>query len=105
MSHFTVLVIGDNPEEQLAPFQENNMGDCPKEYMVFHEDDDCNSVDPETGKKGYWENPNRKWDWYSLGGRWAGFFLLKNGKDGIQGNHRRKELARITGEVVEELPA
>ena len=35
MSHFTVLVIGDNPEKQLAPFQENNMGDCPKEYLEF----------------------------------------------------------------------
>ena len=23
MSHFTVLVIGENPEEQLAPFDEN----------------------------------------------------------------------------------
>ena len=22
-------------------------------------------------------NPNRKWDWYSLGGRWTGFFLLR----------------------------
>ena len=23
MSHFTVLVIGDNPEDQLAPYNEN----------------------------------------------------------------------------------
>lgn len=33
--------------------------------------------DPETGKYGYWENPNRKWDWYQLGGRWRGYFKLK----------------------------
>ena len=26
--------------------------------------------DPETGKYGYWENPNAKWDWYEVGGRW-----------------------------------
>lgn len=47
MSHYTVGVIlentnGDNEklqkdlEKALAPFQENNMGDCPKEYMEFH---------------------------------------------------------------------
>ncbi len=35
MSHFTVTVIGSNAEEQLAKFQENNMGDCPKEYLEF----------------------------------------------------------------------
>jgi len=35
MSHFTVLVIGKDVEEKLAPFQENNMDDCPKEYLKF----------------------------------------------------------------------
>lgn len=76
MSHFTVLVIGDDIEKQLAPYQENNMGDCPKEYMQFTEDEDYD-VDEETGKKGYWSNPNTKWDWYSVGGRWTGYFKLK----------------------------
>jgi|GEM_PF-3746245 len=37
MSHFIVLVVGENPEEQLAPFQENNMGDCPEKYMQFND--------------------------------------------------------------------
>jgi len=37
MSHFSVLVIGENPEEQLKPFQENNMGNCPGEYLTFEE--------------------------------------------------------------------
>jgi hypothetical protein len=32
----------------------------------------------ENGKYGYWHNPNAKWDWYELGGRWTGFFKLKN---------------------------
>jgi len=40
MSHFTVLVIGDDVEDQLAPFQENNMGDCPEEYMEFADKED-----------------------------------------------------------------
>lgn len=84
MSHFTVLVIGENQEEQLAPFQENNMGDCPKEFMVFEEDEDYD-VDEETGKKGHWHNPNSKWDWYVLGGRWTGFFKLKTGVEAVVG--------------------
>lgn len=78
MSHFSVLVIGPNVEEQLAPYQENNMGDCPKQYLTFHEDEDAD-VDEETGKRGYWENSNAKWDYYRTGGRWAGFFKLKAG--------------------------
>jgi hypothetical protein len=41
--------------------------------------------DEETGKYGYWENPNAKWDWYQLGGRWAGFFRLKPGAKGENG--------------------
>lgn len=26
--------------------------------------------DPEKGEYGYWENPNKKWDWWLCGGRW-----------------------------------
>ena len=113
MSHFTVMVIGENPEEQLAPYQENNMGDCPKEYLEFNDmteslKDDWESEDEETkekykhdfdeyvteyhgykkaedGRYGYWENPNAKWDWYVLGGRWNGFFKMKPGSEGVVG--------------------
>ena len=38
MSHFITAVITKNPSDyhkELAPFQENNMGDCPKEYLEF----------------------------------------------------------------------
>lgn len=103
MSHFTVLVVGDSPEDRLAPFQENNMGDCPEEYLEFFDVtekyqkqyqeikqdyssfdafmSDCTGyeVDPKTLKYGYWENPRAKWDWYLLGGRWSGYFLLTDG--------------------------
>jgi len=190
MSHFTVLIVGEDPDGQLIPFQENNMGDCPEEYMKFHDKEDemreeyenekvvqymfkddgewlfqwdnkitkrigdilrsrlpslkntpvkkrasfnnglsdiadhlggikqleeaskklkeemigsgdlireekryqniyatfeefCQAHhgykgrDEKTGKYGYWENPNAKWDWYQLGGRWNGFFKMK----------------------------
>ena len=36
------------------------------------------------GKYGYWVNPNAKWDWYVLGGRWADFFTLKDGSTSNQ---------------------
>jgi hypothetical protein len=110
MSHFTVLVIGEDVEEQLAPFQENNMGDCPKKYMEFndmedemlkeYENDEYSSGellkekyssfdvfakeyhgykqrDAEKGRYGYWENPNKKWDWWVVGGRWTGMLKAK----------------------------
>lgn len=148
MSHFTVLVIGEDHDKQLAPFQENNMGDCPTKYLEFHETEtemlkeyenegteriimsngrkllpwdkefqnadafgiggNSHTVpedlerreipyketyptfeafvedwhgseerDAEKGVFGYWENPNKKWDWYQVGGRWTGAFKLK----------------------------
>lgn len=47
MSHFAVLVVGDDVEGQLAPYQENNMGDCPREYLEFN--------DVEAGIREKWE--------------------------------------------------
>lgn len=35
--------------------------------------------DKETGRFGYWENPNAKWDWWMFGGRWRGRLRAHNG--------------------------
>lgn len=109
MSHFTVGVFLDGTktlEELLAPYQENNMGDCPKEFMEFNDvTDECTKEyqdesdeikikystlenyieeyhgykkDEEFGRYGYWENPNKKWDWWQIGGRWSFSLLVKN---------------------------
>ncbi len=212
MSHFAVLVIGKNVGEKLAPYQENNMEDCPKEYLEFHDVEKeyrekyekesalefyCASSsswgqqidkksfielkESKVGKKiaievdnsmhyfqkgkkykgyytlegskrckgdqwfevievietghpdkdvcfqgrvsiqkisrpkkikhkdryttfkdfikdwaghekdsegryGYWENPNVKWDWHTMGGRWRGSFKLKDNKQGVLGS-------------------
>jgi len=86
MSHFTVVVrvpealvtelgVEKALAKMLAPYQENNLGDCPEEFLEFHEDRDC-EPDKKTGRRGYWENPNKRWDWYLIGGRWSGFFPL-----------------------------
>jgi len=141
MSHFTVLVCvqdkdGEMTVEEaiaaanalLEPFQENNMGDCPSEYMEFNEVDteeylktynmdkklqktyenfeeymyeEIGYKPNEDGKYGYWENPNAKWDWYSIGGRWTGFFPVKDNKNihvgepGVFGNKAKEGMADI----------
>jgi hypothetical protein len=89
--HFTVLVKGEDVEELLAPYQENNMGTCPEEFMEFeplslsdhgystHAEAIADGQPEKDGKAGYYHNPNSQWDWYVIGGRWNGFFLLKNG--------------------------
>jgi hypothetical protein len=186
VSHFLVLVVGDDVEGQLAPFQENNNGDCPQEYLAFNDcteevmndwENEMNQefypnrsyqdpeafeafeggiyhvknlygefnpdeifciygadretqklwfkvvsasmtddtrrnhelvlekIDPpimtpvkevyanideyaeekgykkENGRYGYYENPNAKWDWYIVGGRWSHCLKLKKNED------------------------
>jgi hypothetical protein len=144
MSHFTVLVIGENPEQQLAPFDEN---ESVPEYVRYTKEQliergkqeianyntnvyqkyladkeayaaDCRNPDHLTyletefpAKLGWTEeeiyqdaikhcepeelnaeggilstyNPLSKWDWYQLGGRWTGFFKMKEGCVGTIG--------------------
>jgi hypothetical protein len=174
MSHFAVMVIMpdgttmNNFDKRLvkilAPYQENNMGDCPRKYMEFEDNEDewrkdyeegtqervvmedgrllltwdkefersptekeieedpmrklskikdvpkhlvkrqvphkdlyetfelyvkewhgQRHRDPETKRYGYWHNPNTKWDWWEVGGRWSGYFTLKGRKTGLKG--------------------
>ena len=151
MSHFAVLVIGPNYVDQLAPFQENNCGTCPEEYLAFDDreaekteeyekgstqyvvmpdgtfalpweerfkvrsegssfdhteipdnlerrdipfnktyptleayaKDWCGMErDPEVGRFGFWSNPNAKWDWHEVGGRFADRLALADGEFG-----------------------
>lgn len=42
-----------------------------EEYCGYKERDSV------TNRYGRWENPNRKWDWWEVGGRWAGKLLIK----------------------------
>lgn len=165
MSHFTVTVRitgervarhgGSRDEalkEMLAPYQENNMGDCPRQFLEFVDSEDeylaeydtesiemvrcpdgvlryrwdevfrkpgtfgtgggshevptspgyevvqvahkdrfatfetfvadwhgVKERDPEKGRYGYWDNPNKKWDWWVVGGRWRGHYPVKAG--------------------------
>jgi len=47
-------------------------------YVLLGENDEVVKVVRRT-------NPNAKWDWYSIGGRWKGFFPLKPGTGGKLG--------------------
>ncbi|MBO5032669.1 MAG: hypothetical protein J6D08_12430 [Lachnospiraceae bacterium] len=40
------------------------------------------TYDEEMKDFGYWENPNAKWDWWQIGGRWKGFLKAKDGNKG-----------------------
>jgi hypothetical protein len=162
MSHFAVLVIGANPDAQLAPYHEYESTGRDDEYVtdvdvtdkiiaefnaakkvirladghMFDRYDDQfykngNFYLPEGATElemtadearqhgiGYESlehcvkeyyggfvrdglcyrrtNVRAKWDWYQIGGRWTGAFLLKPGKRGIVGK---------PGLMTEEAPA
>lgn len=53
-------------------------------YPTFEEymKDWCGyELDKEMNDYGYWENPNAKWDWYEIGGRWNKLLLVKDSVD------------------------
>ena len=151
MSHFTVIVIGENVDEQLAPYAEQ---EADPQYLKFNDVEDetlkefnekktkivllsdgtkhseyaeefrvlkgfeseyvypsdaviyeghfnelysdfeeymsewhsHKSRDEDTGRYGYWHNPNAKWDWFQIGGRWSGYFKPKAGTTGDLGS-------------------
>ena len=91
MSHFSVAVFShsiDEIDELLAPFNEDIEAGSP--YGEFVENNDSD-LDETTGKKGYWRNPNARWDWYTIGGRWRGLLKLLPGKSGTYGIDCAKE--------------
>lgn len=108
MSHFTVLVIGANPEQQLQPFHEYESTGIEDEFVkdiditdearaafVEHGEadqpfeqfaEDWYGYEPRAdGKVIKRTNPNSKWDWYQIGGRWSGLLKLKPGANGVVG--------------------
>lgn len=102
MSHFTVLVIGDDIDKQLAPFNEQpneDDEDCAPfmEWTAYGKNGEYRANTKEEAEKAcldagdtvedgpYYSNTQAKWDWYVIGGRWTGFFKLKEGAEGKLG--------------------
>jgi hypothetical protein len=65
-------------EKRMVPFKEtySTFEEFVKEWHGRKERDETYN------RYGYWQNPNAKWDWFEIGGRWAGFFKLKPGHTG-----------------------
>lgn len=115
MSHFTVLVPAKDQEELekvLLPYHEyestgikeytefvpEDMEDLREKFKEYGGDLTFDEFIPgwngaEKNSEGVWgriTNPNRKWDWWSIGGRWSGTLMLKSeaygkGENGVQG--------------------
>lgn len=125
MSHFNVLVIGEDLEAALQPFHEFECTGVNDQYVqdvdVTQEcAENADEEDPlglgyhgltdkqvsdesEVDRNGTHQfgfavvhdgklvkavnrtNPNKKWDWWVLGGRWTGKLLLKEGRTGTNG--------------------
>lgn len=120
MSHFVVMIIGNDVEEQLAPYHEFECTGINDQYVQdidqtaevleqLKESESLNDaleyfgldqktiydesqIDREGNHKyGYAilnkdsslklainrTNPNRRWDWWVVGGRWTGYFRVK----------------------------
>lgn len=96
MSHFSVAVFSRTLGEVdalLAPFAEDVDANSP--YAVFEESKEA-KYDPVAKKRGYWYNPNARWDWYRVGGGWAGKLCLKENRTGMYGSdYLADEVARL----------
>jgi len=71
---------GTHDYKQLAGYTEVEVP-FKKLYATF--DEFCSQYhsserDAEKGRHGYWRNPNAKWDWWVIGGRWSGHYPLKS---------------------------
>lgn len=110
MSHYLLLVVGDDPEGQLAIYDLKLKVNTFKQHLPQHEVErmaDAYQVGPSdidlllnymqdwTGFPGgidddglfFWcsQNPRGKFDWYIMGGRWCGYLKLKHGAHGELG--------------------
>lgn len=107
MSHFTVLVAADDEKDlkaKLQPYHEYECTGIKDEYVQFSVDEqtecerdflenqskfncktfaqymqDWHGYELHLGKWGRWTNPNKKWDWWVIGGRWGGLLKTKTG--------------------------
>ena len=109
MSHFSVAVLSHAPQDVetlLAPFDEST---CNPAYVEFEAADESMeeirraferekkpgetledfvsrwygyTYNAELDACGYLCNPNAKWDWWELGGRWSDTLKLKPGRKG-----------------------
>lgn len=66
------------PAKDFESFSQWAVRNYNKDRLELSEDGEVVNVTRRT-------NPNRKWDWYQVGGRWTPFFKLKEGCSGEKG--------------------
>ena len=85
---FEVKIVEDRSEETFNQWKEENPG-LNKKYNYENATEWLKEWHGFILKKGsgygYYHNPNAKWDGFEIGGRWTGYFELKEGKSGIVG--------------------
>jgi len=76
MSHFSVAVFmtdkGQSVDDLLAPYEENLFSGTDEGTVKEDADEVTGGEDPP-----FEPNPDMKWDWYVIGGRWKGLLILK----------------------------
>lgn len=76
------VVWVDEHEEKLSEY-ENSSENIKKEYPHFTDYmlnyEEYNGSNIKNGRWGSKTNPNAKWDWWVVGGRWPNMILKKNG--------------------------
>lgn len=105
LSHFLLLVVGDDPDDQLAIYNMNlavvsykdrlpdsEIDRIREQFEVESIDDVVDSIAEWTGYEGgydeegffFWStvNPRGKFDWSIMGGRWCGYLKLRPGCPG-----------------------
>ena len=95
MCHFGAPVFGRNIEEietLLEPFGEYSDAGSP--YTEFVEDKEC-EYDETAKARGYWYNPNAKWDYWEIGGDFCGMLKLLPGKTGYNISNGRCDAALV----------
>jgi hypothetical protein len=73
IQHITAKAI-EPPIDVPVKREYPSIDDFVEQYHGYHKREE----DGET-RYGYLSNPNAKWDWYQVGGRWAGILKLKPG--------------------------
>ena len=98
--HFVYGAVQDPPEgERVTRYRLKDFYPTFEDYMReegFQSD--------QNGRYGFWYNPNAKYDYFSIGGRWNGALLTKDGKRVNSAKVTEIDFERMKRNALAELP-
>ena len=85
VSEYEVGIVSEKTKKRMLKYYRKNnnfKGDFDECYKQFG--NNWNNNQYRKDENGVWHeystyNPDSKWDWYEVGGRWSGFFKMKDG--------------------------